>query len=109
MTEPTSLLSPLRREHGCARDLLWRCEVADEAVTGTLSLLREHSRPQNLGPSLGVDLFEVAGEHTIVLVRRTGRIQIRIHGLTPPSSRAEAAERVAAWLNDLVGRHHRES
>jgi len=106
MTEPTSLLSPLQKERGCSRDLLWRCDIAEQTVEEALSLLREHTRPHNLGPSLGVDLFEVEGEHTLVLVPRTGRIQIRLHGLTPHSARAAAAERIADWLSDLLGRYH---
>ncbi|HGG58133.1 MAG TPA: hypothetical protein ENK31_10090 [Nannocystis exedens] len=85
------------------RDLLWRTQLRDEStIHEALRVLRERCTPR--GPSLGVEIFEVGAEHQIVLVPRTGRIQIRIYGLTPQKNRQQAAFSVAAWLEGLLQR-----
>ncbi len=83
------------------RDLLWHSQLRDEStVREAVRVLREHCPPR--GPSLGVEIFEVDAEHQVVLVPRTGRIQIRIHGLTPKDERHQAAHSVVSWLEDLI-------
>jgi len=43
-------------------------------------------------------------EHSVVVVPRTGRLQIRVHYLTPLEAREAAALELARELSDLVER-----
>ena len=83
------------------RDLLWGCLLREEAtIDKAVRALRMHSPPR--GPALGVEIFDIDAGHQIVLVPRTGRIQIRIHVLTPQDQRHQAARSIASWIEELV-------
>lgn len=84
--------------HSCYRHLTWECVGGTRADATLLAAAL---------PSLGyidksydalIRIFISVDEHTIVLIPRTGRIQIRIHYLTPVDTRADAAEKVMTKL-----------
>ena len=98
-----AIAGALRREHACRHGLLWRSDVAEPAVVVALQgLLGERCR--RVGPAgLGVELFETTEGHGIVLVPRTGRLQLRIVGTTAREDREPVARALHRWLFGLVG------
>lgn len=88
--------------HSCYRNLNWECVggTREQAVALAAAL-----------PALGyvdesydafVRIFSSEDDHTIVLIPRTGRIQIRIHYLTPTDTRADAAAEVMFLLRHAL-------
>ena len=91
--------------HSCYRNLNWECVggTREQAVALADAL-----------PALGyvdesydsfVRIFSSEDDHTIVLIPRTGRIQIRIHYLTPAGTRADAAAAVMFLLRHALSDH----
>lgn len=91
----------LTRDQGCRRDLLWRLELRG-ADLGELAkeLLRIGWRDRSLAPEVR-DLESPEG-HAVVLVPRTGRVQLRVFYLTPHSDRNEAARNLQRQVLELV-------
>lgn len=86
----------LHRDHGCRRDLLWRMELPVSVDVGALAdrLVGEGWRDRSPAPQ--VRTLEGPDGHGLVLIPRTGRIQIRVHYLVAHGERFAAAEAVRA-------------
>jgi len=80
--------------HSCRRLLYWECQAADKRQLETLALglvargYRDGSRSPFFRELWHPD------EHSVLIVPRTGRVQIRVHYLTPLAEREAEARRV---------------
>lgn len=83
---------------------MWRCDLedpsrssafVDTATTDEFVAVPEATR-------MGVAVFEepVSG-HRVVVVLRTGRVQVRLDALTPADTRAREAQRVFERLQSV--------
>ncbi|MCB9640639.1 MAG: hypothetical protein H6728_13365 [Myxococcales bacterium] len=101
----------IRRDPSCVQFLLWRC-------TPDLPLEPEELC-QKIGQSLINNGFvdksretwllvyeETKQHHQIVLVPKTGRIQVRVHYLIPVPQRPLVAFSLACQLADFLGDTH---
>jgi hypothetical protein len=98
-----SVLSPLVPDAGCCKQVLWRCDLPrDSAAEHLVAALRDPTimaddafteTPQSVAGLLDILEHRQSGHH-VVVVRRTGRLQIRLDGLTPPPARLPAARAV---------------
>lgn len=88
----------LQRDPSCARDLLWRLELPPplDATHLATRLLGAGWTERSRFPALH-DLEGPEG-HRVVIVPRTGRVQLRVSYLVPPEQRATAAAALAARL-----------
>ncbi len=99
---PASTELRLRVRNGCRRWLTWECELPQEDVRSlpTRLLARGFS---------DVSQFERVAElvdehgHAVVIVPSTGRVQIRVHYLTPHEERRQAALMVARAIEVAYG------
>lgn len=83
----------LARDHACVRGMNWRCDVDPAAVDALLSALAAAGfTPRHSPPALPC-LLAPAG-HQVLVVRRTGRVQIRVDYAVPEPHRRLAAEAV---------------
>jgi len=93
----------LEVEAGCVDLLKWRCDLEPgldfEALT--LDLRRHGLRARVFEPGLIV-LDGEQGEQ-MVIVPRTGRVQIRVDLLTPKPERARVARRLLTVLEQACG------
>lgn len=88
----------IRAGHSCYRGLTWDCELTprksvDLIIAHLLSLgFKDESR--------GARVRELAHPegHRVILIPSTGRVQLRLHYLTPPEKRREVAENFAGLL-----------
>jgi hypothetical protein len=88
----------LARDQSCLRSLNWRCDLpAGSDCDRIAAALAEKGFASTGGSSMFRILRSPEG-HEIVLVPRTGRVQIRVHYLTPEEERRFAAEGVFALL-----------
>ena len=81
------------RDHSCLRGLNWRTDLPPGGDLDTLvaALSRAgFARTSTAGSPLLV--LRAPGDHEILIVPRTGRVQIRVHYLTPEPERRGAAE-----------------
>lgn len=91
----------LERDHGCFADLHWRLDVGREVdwtrVEGQLAggIAVEDS------PSF-LRVWRADGGHQVVIVPRTGRIQIRLDPVVARDERAETARRLATKVWAIV-------
>lgn len=88
----------LSRDPGCLRDLLWRIELPRPQDAGPLADRLEALGWQENSRVPQVRDLEGPAGHRLVIVPRTGRIQIRVHYLTALVDRAREASR----LHDTV-------
>lgn len=92
----------LRLGHSCHRMLVWECErIARDAVLGLPAFLAERGYSEQSRSPLVRELFHPC-EHSVVIVPRTGRVQIRVHYLTPLEAREAAATAVARDLGAYI-------
>lgn len=88
----------LARDQSCFRSLNWRCDLpAGSDCDRLAATLAEKGFAAVGGPSAIRTLRSPEG-HEVVLVPRTGRVQIRVHYLTPEEERRFVAEGVFALL-----------
>ena len=101
----------IRRDPGCVQYLLWRCTPTQEIEAEELcerigsALLRAGF----LDCSQEIFLLvykEPKHHHQILLVPRTGRIQLRVHYLIPPLERPMVAYSLACQLADILHEAH---
>lgn len=103
MSTPTPPPSPteplnLRLEVGCTNQLLWGLELP-EGVDGLEAARRiEAVAWARTREVHGVAYFEDPVGHQLVLVSRSGRLQLRLSYLFPAEVRAQVARAVAASL-----------
>lgn len=84
--------------HGCYRHLTWECVLAERGRAGALAEgLRALGFSDVSANALIRELVD-AEQHRVIVVPRTGRVQIRVHYLTPYEARRAAARGVAAAL-----------
>lgn len=95
----------LTRDHACFRALAWDV-VLHAPVTDWDALARELEGAGCSDESrLPGDLhdFQLAGGHRLLVVRQTGRLQLRLHYRVPAPDRRWTALFVAEGLARLVG------
>jgi len=101
---PAGALLGLRLGHSCHRNLVWECaRVAPAAALALPELLRECGYSEQGRSPLVRELVHPR-EHGVVIVPRTGRVQIRVHYLTPLEAREQAACEVAREISELLAR-----
>lgn len=94
----------LQLGHSCHRMLVWECARVQPAVTLALpDALRDVGYSEHCRTPLVRELVHPR-EHSVVIVPRTGRVQIRVHYLTPLEAREAAAREVARELCALIRR-----
>lgn len=89
------------RDVGCRANLLWRCDLvraersaafAQAVTTRGFAAVPEATR-------LGLAVFEERQTgHRLVVVLRTGRVQVRLDAMTPHETRVDEARRLFACL-----------
>lgn len=92
----------LQLGQSCHRMLVWECARVSPAVAHSLpDALREAGYSEQCRTPLVRELVHPS-EHSVIIVPRTGRVQIRVHYLTPLEARQAAACAVAQELNALI-------
>lgn len=97
-------LSELVRDVGCRRDLLWRCDLAGliEPAAFVDALLTEGFADVGQTRRFGlVVLEEPASGHRVVVVLRTGRVQLRMDASCPHAARTGESQRLHAVLDHM--------
>lgn len=87
----------LARDHTCIRGMNWRCDVDPAAVEPLLAALGAAGFAARPSPPALPCLRGPEG-HQVMLVRRTGRVQIRVDYAVPEARRRLAAEGVFALI-----------
>lgn len=87
----------LSRDHTCVRGMNWRCDVAPAAVDTLLAALTAAGFSPRPSPAAMPTLRSPEGHH-VLIVRRTGRVQIRVDYAVPEPLRRFSAEAVFAVL-----------
>lgn len=106
------LAEGLARDIGCRADLLWRCDLLDAAQTAAWVELATAAEFSSVPGSsrLGVAVFEdPQSGHRIVVVLRTGRVQIRLDAMTPKAKRVSQARVLFERLRALHPQAQRAS
>jgi hypothetical protein len=86
-----------RRQPNCTNALLWEGAVDPAGVDGWCMALCERGfRDLSHAPILRI--LQDEAEHVLVIVPRTGRVQLRLSYLVPPEERPAAASRLGAAL-----------
>lgn len=83
----------LTRDPSCMRDMLWRIQLEGADLREIAGKLEADGWVDRSRLPLLVDLHGPEG-HALVMVPRTGRVQLRLHYLTPAEVRPGAAEGV---------------
>lgn len=93
----------LTRDQSCVDRINWRCDlpssVSGDVVFARLAKLQGYL-VEGPGPLLYV--VRVPGQHQVLIVPRTGRVQIRVSYDVPKLDRRLAAEGVFATLVRLI-------
>ena len=113
MTESTAFGASsklgLRLGHSCHRMLVWECErLGRDLALGLPEFLRELGYSEHSRSPLVRELVHPC-EHSVVIVPRTGRLQIRVHYLTPLESREAEAKVVARDLSSFIEAQARDT
>jgi hypothetical protein len=88
----------LTRDFGCLRSLSWRCDLPPGSDCDVLiGALMEKGFAQVPSPSV-LRLIRSPEGHEILFVPRTGRVQIRVHYVTPEEERRFCAEQMFALI-----------
>ena len=88
--------------HSCRRLLVWDCQIIDKpAVSALAERLVRLGYTQSSHSHLVQELAH-PDEHTVIIVPRTARVQIRVHYLTPLAERAAAAALVASDIRSCI-------
>lgn len=94
MSEP---LAPLHRDVGCRKNMMWATRLDPSiAIDDFLAALQQHGFIEGIGGvanKLSVYDHGSSG-HRVVLVHRSGRIQIRLDALTRHEDRVDAARQI---------------
>jgi len=90
------------RESSCVRDLLWRCDLP--AAVDIESFLGEMRSAGYLVDSLSPDLRYLKDPtgNVVVVLPRTGRVQIRVCYAVPREQRPATAREVAASVQGAL-------
>lgn len=88
----------IRAGHSCFRGLTWDCEVAPGAGLGdTIARLVDQGFVDESRSSRVRELLH-PDEHRVILIPSTGRVQLRLHYLTPFAERGAVAQDLADLL-----------
>lgn len=90
-------LASLQRDHTCVQNMNWRCDVPPGAVDRLLAALLAAGFVRQPGPDALPALLS-PDHHRVLVVRRTGRVQLRIDYVIPPHERRHAAEALFALI-----------
>lgn len=88
----------IRAGHSCYRGLTWDCELTPRTSVAAIidHLLASGFVDESRAPRVRELVHPDA--HRVVLIPSTGRVQLRLHYLTPPDERREVAENFAGLL-----------
>ena len=101
-SEPGADALGLRLGHSCHKNLVWECaRLAPAAALALPELLRELGYAEQGRSPLVRELVHPR-EHGVVIVPRTGRVQVRVHYLTPLEAREQAAREVAHEISKAL-------
>ena len=83
---------------------MWRCDLAEAARTPAFVDAVVASGFSRVSERMGVSVLEQDGSgHRVIVVLRSGRVQVRLDALTPHETRIEAAQRLYERLAALPG------
>jgi hypothetical protein len=88
----------IRAGHSCFRGLTWDCELGPGG--GHAAIIDTLIAQGFVDESRGALIRELVhpDEHRVVFIPNTGRVQLRLHYLTPAAERPVIAQRFAALL-----------
>ncbi len=101
LAQPSTKLR-LRVRNGCRRWLTWECELPQEDVRSLPKRLLARGFSDVSQFERVAELIDEHG-HAVVIVPSTGRVQIRVHYLTPHEERQQAALTVAWAIEAACG------
>lgn len=97
------------RDVGCRADLLWRCDLLDPTQTAAwidVAVAAGFARVPG-SSRLGVVVLEAPdSDHRIVVVLRTGRLQIRLDAMTTKTARVTQAQQLFDRIRRLGSHAH---
>lgn len=100
-----SMLSPsFGRDVGCRADLIWRCDLEEPARSAAFvdTATADAFVAVPAATRMGVAVFEEpATGHRVLVVLRTGRVQVRLDAFTPATDRVDEAHRVFERLQTV--------
>ncbi|MCU0654918.1 MAG: hypothetical protein MUF64_06400 [Polyangiaceae bacterium] len=89
----SAVLPVLTRDHACVRGMNWRFDLPPAAIEAALDALPSAGFLPCPSPE-ALPSFQSPEGHRVLLVRRTGRAQIRVSYTVPEGQRRLAAEAV---------------
>jgi hypothetical protein len=93
----------IRRAHSCFRAMTWDCELTPaQSLPSIISNLLSVGFVDESRSALVRELLH-PDEHRVVIIPTTGRVQLRLHYLTPQEERQQIAERFAELLLRAAG------
>ncbi len=92
----------LSRDFGCFKSLNWRTDLPAGSDCDILVAVLGKRGFEPVRPTGPLRQLRTAEGHEVVLVPRTGRIQIRIHYLTPEHERRFKAEGIFCAIVRVV-------
>ena len=92
----------IRIAHSCHRRLAWDCQFAEESAAAQLLQALPAAGYADESRCLWLRELRHRAGHGVIFVPRTGRVQIRLHYLTPAAERTSAALSLAAELAELL-------
>mgnify|MGYP001358334095 CR=1 FL=1 len=94
----------LRLDNSCRENLSWRSDVPPRlTVDAVVEALEDRGFSLTAERAGLVTLVEDATRHNIIMVRSTGRLQVRLHYVTAQAQREAEAKRLGATLQQVFG------
>jgi hypothetical protein len=91
----------IRPANSCLRRLAWDCELSQRpAALELYAALRSAGYVDDSRADWLYELRHGSG-HSVLIVPRTGRVQLRLHYLTPAPERATAARALAQHVAEI--------
>ena len=91
----------ISKDPGCLRDMLWRISFDDLEAKGVGARLLAAGWTNRARMPVLLDLEGPQG-HVLVIVPRTGRMQLRLHYLTAHEDRPSTAQRLHDEIEQLA-------
>ncbi len=92
----------LRARHVCRRLLIWECRLDDPKRAARLPDRLLQAGFSDVSRFDWVREFVDDNEDSVIVVPKTGRVEIRVHYLTPLDERTARAHRMEARLEDAL-------
>ncbi len=106
----SGLVSDLRRDSTCRRDLLWRCDLLSPVAIDALesAMAKQQYHPMK-SPSVLIQWRHQTDDHVVLYVPATGRVQLRLGGFTPRETRVASAVGVFEVFSAAVVTAHSQA